>query len=112
MVAHNSTAPHRGDADFTALPAPPDTLPAADQLRLAREGVRRGLCQHEGRPTGGIHLLVVVPLHDFDVTAPAQHRCGPAYQLDEDVYAKGQVGGAKDRDGTGSLLYLLQLSLS
>ena len=97
---HFIPPPHQGDAGLRA-PAPGIPCRPPDQLRLARRGVRRGLCSMRA-VHWGIHLLVVVCRSTISMSQLRQHHCGPAYQLDG-CLRQGTGWRSEMTDGTAAV---------
>ena len=81
-----------------------DGLPLVDVLGLVGEGGGRRVGDHQGGAAGGVHLPVVMPLHDLHIVVAAQDGSGPAHQLQQHIDAQGHVPGAEDGHQLGGLV--------
>src|SRR5699024_60528 len=96
VVAHDVAAPDGGDADVVGVTALADGVTVVDRVGLVGETLSGGLIEHEGSAAGGVHLAIVVALHDLHVVVLPQKGGAAFDQLHEDVHAQGHVGRAED----------------
>src|SRR5699024_6384205 len=108
LPGYRSTA-ERMNADFVMLALAVAASPA--QLRIPRFviGIFDGVKEQQRRTAGGVHLAVVVRLHNLYVKSLAQNLGGLLAQVAEQRHAHAHVGGTEYGDLPGGLVHLLLL---
>ena len=109
MLPGYRSAAERMNADFVMLALAVAASPA--QLRIPRFviGIFDGVKEQQRRTAGGVHLAVVVRLHNLHVKSLAQNLGGLLAQVAEQRHAHAHVGGTEYGDLPGGLVHLLLL---
>ena len=97
MVAHNAAAAHGADAQFLRAALLAHSVAVIDILIFAASFLVDGICDHQSGSAGGIQLVVMVLLHNFDIKLAIKQLGRTAGQLDQHIYANRHIGAAEHR---------------
>ena len=93
VLAHDGASPYSRYADLMAVSLLSLAAPVIDVLVVLLQSAVQGVRKGDGGAAGGVHLLVVVPLHDLHVKAlRGQHLRRILQKLHEQIHSQGHVG--------------------